>query len=457
MGAAYRIYTQISPSYNASIYYRILLPIGLMEEMGLPVEGVIDLGEAMVSNNDRIGMFMESDMNIMYQSSSDFRLHMMSEAKKFKPLRDAGAGCLRWPPSFIVDTDDDLFNVMPLNATYGINGIRRPDGTDAAAGDEIGVAHPLEIAPLETEAMLLAKHNKPIPGARADLGKDRYIYGADGRWHTYLSLWQDGKNINFEANRKHIDIWRKTVQAANLVTCSTPGAEAYIKKECGADIPTYVSYNAINFAEYPDVELREHPGEVRILWQGSVTHHEDLWPLNDSIARVAEKYPQTSWWFWGAPYKWAVKSIPADRLKLVPWVHFETYKTRLSTINHDINLAPLAPHLFNKSRSAIKWYESSAICKPAATLAQNTGSYGDEIQDGETGLLFSTPAEFEEKLGMLIEQESLRKTLASNAKDWVRTNREARQIINKLFQKWVEVREGHKLTMPAEDVLAGVA
>jgi hypothetical protein len=187
------------------------------------------------------------------------------------------------------------------------------------------------------------------------------------------------------------------------------------------------------------------------MWQGSATHHEDLWPLNEAIARVAKKYPETTWVFWGAPYKWAEANIPAGRVKVLPWVHHEAYITRLSTMNHDINLAPLTPHIFNQSRSAIKWYESSCICKPAATLAQNTGAYHDEIQDGETGLLFNTPEEFETKLGGLIEDAKLRQTLASNAQDWCKTNRDARKIITTLFHKYAMVRESHKQRMPSEE------
>jgi glycosyltransferase involved in cell wall biosynthesis len=99
-------------------------------------------------------------------------------------------------------------------------------------------------------------------------------------------------------------------------------------------------------------------------------------------------------------------------------------------------------------------YESAAIWKPAATIAQRWAAYRDEIIEGETGLLFDTPEELETKLGGLIEDAKLRQTLASNAKDWIKTHRDAKKIMLRLFQKWSEVRENHKLTMPAEVNLA---
>jgi len=450
MAGPYRVYCQTSPDYNASVYYRMLLPMSLMERMGLPVDCLYDWSDCSVDPRKRVASFMESDIDLIYQSTGAFRLELMKKTAEFKPMKDR-EGERRWPPTMIVDTDDDLFNVQPLNLTFGSNGTKRPDGTLLEDGDVIGIAHPTEIVPPEMQERLHATRNGPLPNDRATIDGKTYTFCADGQWRLYILLWQDGRNCDLAANRNRVEMWRNTLKAAHLVTCSTPRVAEYVKRETSPDLNTFVAYNAINFDEYPDVELADHPQEVRVLWQGSATHHEDLWPLNDSLARVARKYPNTTWWFWGAPYEWAMRNIPRERMKLIPWLHFEAYKTRLSTINHDINLAPLAPHTFNQSRSAIKWYESSAICKPAATLAQNTGPYADEIVEGETGLLFSTPEEFETKLGALIEDATLRKTLASNAKDWVRTNRDARKLITALFRKWVETREAHKLTMPFDE------
>lgn len=447
MGAPYRLYTQISPDYNASIYYRIMLPFIMFEKLGLPVETVVDWGEADVPANVRHSMMLESDFCVQYQITSEYRREIMNQSRTLHPMKDA-SGNMRWPCTFVIDTDDDLFNVQPLNLTFGRYGIHRPDGTDMKDGDEIGVAHPLEIAAPEIQEALHAKHPGPLIGDREEHNGNRYIFEKDAQWHDYFSLWKDGRNMSVSAARKNTDLWREIMKAAHLITCSTPFVEKYVKRELGPDAPTFVTPNAINFDEYPNVELAEHPGEVRILWQGSATHHEDLWPLNDSISRLAAKYPQTTWVFWGAPYKWARKNIPAERVKFIEWCHYEAYKTRLSTINHDINLCPLTPNVFNDCRSCIKWYESSAICKPAATLAQRTGSYAEELQDGETGLLFSTPEEFELKLGGLIEDATLRQRLSSNAKDWMKSNRDARHVMNRLFQKYVEVREAHKLTIP---------
>lgn len=411
----------------------------------MPVEIIYDWGEGDIPAHLRHSAILESDVCLMYQSVSEFRKELMRQSRTLKPMYDHD-GVMRWPVTFITDTDDDLFNVQPLNMTFGRYGITNPaTGKALQDGDEIGVAHPMEIAEPAVQLALNVNHPAPLPGSRGEHEGERYIFAKDGKWHVYFTLWKDGQNFDIKANKERIGLWRAIMEQSNLVTCSTPIVEQYVNREAPG-VPTFVTPNAIDFEAYPDIELREHPGEVRIMWQGSATHHEDLWPLNESIRRVAAKYPQAKWIFWGAPYKWARKNIP--NAEQIEWCNYEAYKMRLSTIGHDINLCPLVDNIFNRCRSAIKWYESSAICRPAATLAQRTGAYAAEIQEGETGLLFKDTDEFETKLGALIEQETLRKTLASNAKDWMKTNRDAREVCSRLFQKYVEVREGHKLSNP---------
>jgi glycosyltransferase involved in cell wall biosynthesis len=460
--SGYRIYSINGLGGSACIYYRIALPLQTMDKLGFPCSIVLDDASATISPHQRAAMFMESDITLVYQNVSPQTINMMGATKKFKPMK-ASDGEMRWPPTYIVDTDDDLFNVMPLNITYGRLGTRRPDGKPLEKGDEVGIAHPTELAPPEAQTTLNEKYPNAAHGTIGSLNNSsgdilaKYIFDEDGQWHLYLSLWRDSgpeKNFDIEANKQLVDNWVQTIKHAHLVTCSTPRAAEYIRREVGPEIPTFVTYNAIDFNAYPKIDLRSHPDEVRILWEGSATHHEALWPITEAIGRVAKKYPQTKWVFFGAKYKWAYQNLPADQVDFVDWVTYDAYKLRLSTIGHDINLAPMAPHLFNQSRSAIRWYESSAIWKPAATIAQNTGAYHDEIEDGKTGLLFSTPEEFETKIGGLIEQKQLRKQLASNAKDWVRSNREAKDIATKLFQKYVEVREAHKQSIPREEETA---
>lgn len=447
MGAAYRAYTNFGAVSGCS-YYRQIAPLTQMEKMGLPIQVVLD-DSTLQDQHVRASLFLESDFTLIYQGTGGNALSYMEVAKKFKAMQDA-EGETRWPPTFIVDTDDDLFNVMPLNVTYGALGTRRWDGSELEDGDEIGVAHPLEIAPADVQSALNDLVASPLAGARGDWNGKRYVYGSDAQWHVYASLYRDGVNINISKNKEKMETWKKILHMAHLVTCATPRVADMLRREVSPDLPIFVTPNSVDFSAYPEIELREHPGEVRILWEGAASHQESLWPFCKSILNIAEKYPQVTWYFFGAPYKWAVKNLPSDRVKLISWVDFPSYKLRLSTLGHDINFAPLAPTTFNDSRSATRWYESSAICRPAATIAQKWGAYRDEIEEGKTGLLFETAEELEEKMGKLIENEQLRNELAANAKAWIQEHRDSKKVALRLFHKWAEVRELQKLTIPVE-------
>jgi glycosyltransferase involved in cell wall biosynthesis len=140
--------------------------------------------------------------------------------------------------------------------------------------------------------------------------------------------------------------------------------------------------------------------------------------------------------------------MPAHRYTYKGWCDYSEYKLRLALVGHDISLAPLSQTPFNLCRSAIKFYEASVLKQDIPTLAQRTGAYAEEIQDGETGLLFNDPQEFEDKLSLLIENETERKRLGRNAKDWCHENRDAMKEVPKMVRWWEQLREERKLEQP---------
>jgi glycosyltransferase involved in cell wall biosynthesis len=124
------------------------------------------------------------------------------------------------------------------------------------------------------------------------------------------------------------------------------------------------------------------------------------------------------------------------------WVDHGAHYLKLATIDYDINIIPLVENKFNLGKSALKWYESSALNKPVCTLAADVGPY-KEIEHGKTGLLFNGEDDFVEKIGALIENEKLRRELAQNAHDWVWENRDAEKWAPKLMGLMVELREDY--------------
>lgn len=399
------VYSLIPPGGSASFYYRCRVPLETAAVLGLNIRALIDTNDANVMAQDRIQQFCEADIIYLYQPIGESPVNNFRGVQSFIPsLRD---GEWKYPPSIIIETDDNLFNVSPLNQAFRNLGIRDMDGNLIPLGHHIGVVE----------------------------GGERRV------------LWKDGENgFSLARNRQGLASYRKILEMADLVQCSTPHVEKAVHREVKPR-RTAVWPNLVRFDHYPQVDLAESD-QIKILWQGGIAHFEDWYPLKEALGRITAKYPRVHWIIWGAQYPWVNEFIPPHRYTFQDWCAYAEYKLRLVTMGHDISLAPLTSNVFNVCRSAIKFYEGSVLRKPAATLAQNTGPYRDEIIDGETALLFNDAEEFEAKLSRLIEDVAYRKTLAANAKDWVSEHRDAFKVVPKIVASWEQLREERRLEQP---------
>jgi hypothetical protein len=86
----------------------------------------------------------------------------------------------------------------------------------------------------------------------------------------------------------------------------------------------------------------------------------------------------------------------------------------------DIALLPLEPTHFNRRNSDLKFIERGS--HSIAALASPT-VYDHTIKDGETGVIFHSPEEFEPRLERLIDDGSFRHWLGENAYRFVTENR----------------------------------
>jgi glycosyltransferase involved in cell wall biosynthesis len=400
------IYTTIPNSHSASHYYRLAVPVVTATDMGLPVKLFIDKNETNINSEERVKLFCEADIVMLYQPIGEAAINNVRGLQSFIPSKRDGDW--KHPPTVIIESDDNLFNVSPLNQAFRSLGVRDMEGNAIPPGHHIGV-----------------KSN----------GENKI-------------LWKDGENgFSILKNRHTISTYKAILEMADAVTCSTQGVANAIQKEL---TPRRVKVfpNLVRMDHYEQVDIAEEPGTIKILWQGGIAHYEDWFPLREALGNITKKYPQVHWIIWGAQFPWVKELIPPHRMTFKDWCPYQEYKLRLSMIGHDISLAPLSSHVFNDCRSAIKFYEASVLKKPAATLAQNTAAYKAECIDEETALLFNNPQEFEEKLGRLIEDAKLRKTLGANAKDWVSENRDAMKKVPEMFEFWQQLREERKREQP---------
>lgn len=111
-------------------------------------------------------------------------------------------------------------------------------------------------------------------------------------------------------------------------------------------------------------------------------------------------------------------ALEIEAKEFEPFCPPERYREILYACN--IALLPLIPNRVNSMKSDLKFLECAG--HGAAVLASPI-AYEDSIADGETGLIYRDPDEFEAKLTELIENHELRQQLAANAYQWVAENR----------------------------------
>ncbi len=94
----------------------------------------------------------------------------------------------------------------------------------------------------------------------------------------------------------------------------------------------------------------------------------------------------------------------------------------------DIALLPLTDNAINRCKSDAKFIEAAAA--GAAVLASPV-VYEASVRDGETGLIFHSPGDFETRLGEMLDRPALRRRLAAGAYDYVRGQRLLAQHIGR--------------------------
>jgi glycosyltransferase involved in cell wall biosynthesis len=179
-----------------------------------------------------------------------------------------------------------------------------------------------------------------------------------------------------------------------------------------------------------DVPKKENE-KVKILWSGSSSHLPDLHFIKNALLKVANKFGDQIEFHFQGPIDFKAE-FPELPLTTYPSVPFEDYLDVIQGIDADISIAPLRKHIFNMSRSNLKYLQMTLM--ESAFLGSNFGPYID-IDHGIDGMLAITEDNWVESLTKLIENADLRKTLVSNATKYVETN----FMINKQLSQWQNI------------------
>ena len=390
---------------NAVRYYRQITPGNKLSEV---LGHNTYLSRAPLSNKSFFEAVQHSDVVVGHAATGTDFLHYSASFQKVLPVETPEG--MRYPPVFIYDTDDDYDFIHPMNMAFARSGYR-----DYPAGN---VLTPGDMIEIEYES-----------GERSAAWVDEETYHNEVQFDI-------ARNI-FEAHDRH-SLLRTGI---NGVTVSVPALRDHFRDVLKVTAPIHVLPNMVvpeDYAHKMPIQVVRKPGNVRVFFQGGMAHYADLYPIREAIRAVAQKYPNTTWVFYGDEFKWIHDAIPPAQLEYHTGNGHAGYLVKRPLFAADINLCPLRDDRFNRGKSAIKWYEGTLADIPEATVAARVATFS-EIEDGKTGMLYSTPEEFAQKLSLLIEQEELRRTIGENARDWVRANRSPAAVLPGLVEFYQEV------------------
>lgn len=222
-------------------------------------------------------------------------------------------------------------------------------------------------------------------------------------------IWRDReREFNIEENITRQDYFKAAFKRVDLVSTTTPILQDTFLK---LNKNSVVLPNLIDFNLYPQLECVKK--EIRIGWQGGVSHYEDLYMIAPAIKQILTKYDNTKFIFFGDVRFYGIfKDVPKGRIEYHPWVRYVAYPYKLVTLNLDIGLCPLVDNEFNRNKSAIKYFEYSTIKIP--TIASDIPPYSPMITNEENGLLIPNDKWFE-AIERLIKDKTLRDNLAKKA------------------------------------------
>lgn len=213
------------------------------------------------------------------------------------------------------------------------------------------------------------------------------------RWEDYF------KKNNFFAFRSSHGIQTSTEPLAEFLREYNPNVKVFMNHL--AYLPPVRNYTE---------------GKITIFF-GALNREDDWKPIISSLNNIISSYKD----------KINVKviydklffdSLNTKNKEFSPFCSYNIYEKILREA--DIAILPLEFNRFNSMKSDLKFIESAGHC--VAVLASPT-VYSNTVDEGKTGLIYNSIQDFEEKLVMLIENESFRHEITKNAYNYVAKNR----------------------------------
>lgn len=216
----------------------------------------------------------------------------------------------------------------------------------------------------------------------------------------------------FYSNPELLANLQRNIEVAAAVTVTT---EPLAERVAAWNTNVHIVPNAV-----PDWLVEHSPpqradGTLTIGWGGSATHQMDFEQASSPLRQFLKRNLHTELHCIGVDYATWIRA-PRDQTRFTPWVH--GVDNFLRAIDYHIGIAPLRPHLFNQSKSALKALEAGALGIPV--VASAVRPYEDYVQHDVTGLLVRRDHEWARHLRVLAEDPAMRAEMGAAAHEQAR-------------------------------------
>lgn len=203
---------------------------------------------------------------------------------------------------------------------------------------------------------------------------------------------------------------RKNIEVADRVTVTTQ-ALADIVGQWNDDVRIVPNFMPAWVLEHE----RPRRDRVTVGWMGSSTHSMDWEQADNHVKKFMLRNPDLQFHLIGGSYGEKFKLHPGQLVE-TGWV--DGVDNVWKAIDFDIALAPLRPHVFNRSKSNLKALEAAALGIPI--IASDCGPYPEFVEHGKTGFLVKRDHEWGKFLHILANDADLREEMGAAAKEKAR-------------------------------------
>lgn len=144
---------------------------------------------------------------------------------------------------------------------------------------------------------------------------------------------------------------------------------------------------------------------------GTSTHNEDFELISRPMAKILQKYPNVELWIAGLLKLPDYMNEFDKQIKRIPLLPTGDYLELIQKFN--IAVVPLVDSVFNRSKSNIKYIESSYFSIPS--VCSSLPEFSNIIDDGLTGFLAKNEDEWYSSLCSLIDSATKRKEVGKAA------------------------------------------